>query len=161
MGIRPQRVDVPDRATGIGKVLLTDKHERPVRHPPGMDIALGGGDLGVAAAEVDGSRLARVRIGPGHAALDREVDLEGAGTVTEAPETAGNPRRQPITEDVGDRAGGEVEHRHVRRRQLRRRLDPHTGLDLAAEIAKQRHQRVGDRLRAARPRPASRGGGRR
>ena len=58
--------------------------------------------------------------------------------------------RQPVAQDVGHRRRGQIEHRDVGRRQLRRRLDPDAGLDLAAQIAQQRRHRVGDRLRSAR-----------
>jgi hypothetical protein len=45
---------VPDGVRRIRQVLLTDEHERTVRHPPSMDVALGGGDLGEAAADLVG-----------------------------------------------------------------------------------------------------------
>ena len=90
-----------------------------------------------------------VRVRPRHAALDGEVDFERAGAAPEPGEGPGNSARQPVPEDLGDRTGRQVEHRDVRRRQLRRRLDPDAGLDLAAQLAQQRHHRIGDRLRSA------------
>jgi hypothetical protein len=62
------------------------------------------------------------------------------------PKGAGNPARQAIAEDVGDRTRRQVEHRHIGARQLRRRFDPHTLLDLAPEIAEHPCQGIGDRL---------------
>lgn len=43
--------------------------------------------------------------GPRDAALDREVGLEGSGPVAETAVGPRDPPRQPVAEDVGDRAG--------------------------------------------------------
>ena len=71
------------------------------------------------AAEVDRPGPARASVRPRHAALDREVDLERARAVPVAAVGAGDPRRQPVAEDVGDRAGREVEERRRRRAAVR------------------------------------------
>ncbi len=78
-----------------------------------MDVALGGSDLGEVPTEVHGARLVRVAIGPGHATVHGEVDLERAGPIPEASKGASHFARQPITEDVGDRTRRQVEHRHI------------------------------------------------
>ena len=44
-------------------------------------------------------------VGPRHAALDREVDLEGARPVAVAAVGAGDPAREPVAGDLGDSAG--------------------------------------------------------
>ena len=62
-----------------------------------------------------GARPARRPRGPGHAAGDGEVDLERARAVAVAAVGARDARRQPLTGDVGDRAGREVEHDRVGR----------------------------------------------
>ncbi len=141
-------MNVADRTLRIGQVLLTDQHERPLRHPPGVDIPLGRSQFPIGPGQVYRARPTRVGIGPGHAALDGEVDFEGAGTTAELGEGARNSARQTIPEDARDRSGRQIEHRDVCRRQLRRRLDVDTGLDLAAQLAEQRHHRIGDRLRS-------------
>ena len=75
-------------------------------------------------------------VGPRHAALDGEVDLERARPVAETPVGASDPARQPVAEDAGDGAGREVEHRHIGGRQLAGRVDAHAGLDLAAQVGR-------------------------
>ena len=72
---------------------------------PAWIVPLGRGDLGDSVPPTcTVPARARVRIRPRHAALDREVDLERARAVPEPPVGAGDPRRQPVAEDVGDRA---------------------------------------------------------
>ncbi len=98
---------------------------------------------------------------PRHPALDREVDLEGRRPVLVAAVGAGDPRRQPLAGDRGDGAGSEVEGDHVREVELGQGADPHSGLDPAAVLPQLRHERVGQRLRAAagdRPADAVAGG---
>ena len=51
---------------------------------------------------MDGPGPPRLLLGPGHPALDREVELEGAGPVLEATVGAGDPGRQAVP--------GELEH---------------------------------------------------
>ena len=55
MCVRPQRVDVADGALRVGQVLLADQNERALRHASRVDIALGGGEFGVAAHDVNGA----------------------------------------------------------------------------------------------------------
>lgn len=57
---------------------------------------------------------------------------------------ARDPPRQPVAQDVGDRAGHEVEEDHVGRGQIGRGAHPHTGLDPAAELRELRRERVAD-----------------
>ncbi len=90
-----------------------------------------------------------VRVRPGHAAVDGEVDFERTRTTPELAEGARNSARKPIAEDGGDGFGCEIEDRHVGGRQLRRVPDRDTGLDLGAQVGQQRNHRVGDGLRSA------------
>ena len=61
----------------------------------------------------------------------------------------------PAVRHVQDRARREVEQCRPVRRKLLERADRHAGLDLAAVLAEDRCQRIGDALRAAaRDRPA-------
>jgi hypothetical protein len=46
-------MDVAHGAAGVGEVLLAHQDERPLGQPAGVDLPLGGRDLGVGAAEVD------------------------------------------------------------------------------------------------------------
>ena len=129
--------------------------------PPGADLALGESDLRERAAQVHGAGPADVRVGPRHAALDREIHLERARSPPETAEGTRHPRRQRVTKHAGDRIGREVEQGHVGRRELRRGLDQNAGFDLAAEVGQQRGQRGGDRPGPAgrdRPAPAVAGG---
>ncbi len=98
---------------------------------------------------MDRAGLAGRRRGPGNALRDGEVDLEGAGAVTESAVGAGDPARQPIAEDVGGDRRRHVQHQHIARREVAGRGHELTGLDLAAVAFDVGGQRVGDRLRAA------------
>src|SRR5581483_10214017 len=75
VGVGPHRVDVAGRALGVGQVLLPDQHERPLRHAAAVDRALGGHDLLERTAHVYGARASARLVGPGHAALDGQVEL--------------------------------------------------------------------------------------
>ena len=145
--VGPNRVDVAVRAIGIGEVLLGDEHEGALRHPAAVDLALGCDDLLEGSAAVDGAGAPAGLVGPGHAALDREVDLEGAGPVSVAAVGARHLRGKAIARRSRRWRGGEVEEDDVGRGQLRG-LAP-TGLDGPAVLAQVGGQRVGDRLRAA------------
>ncbi len=149
MGVGPDRVDVADRARGIGEVLLADEDEGPLRHPAPVHLALGGDGLRKGADDVDRPGPPRGLFAPGDPALDREVDLEGAGPVLVAPIGAGDPGGQPLTGEVGDGAGRQVEDDRVGRGQLGQGAHRPTGLDRAAVLADHRGEGVGDRLRAA------------
>src|SRR4029079_17963432 len=50
--VGPYGVDVADRALRVGQILLSDKDERPLRHPTGVHVPLGGGQFGVGACQV-------------------------------------------------------------------------------------------------------------
>ena len=130
--VGPDRVDVAARARRVGQVLLADEDEGPLRHPAAVDLALGEDDLLEGADRVHRPRPAGGRVGPGDAALDREVDLEGSRAVPVAAVGAGDPRRQPLAGDLGDRAGREVEDDRVGGRQLVERAHRPAGLDPAA-----------------------------
>ena len=72
-----------------------------------------------------------------------------------APVGAGDPARQPLAGDLGDRGRSEVEDDCVGGRQLLQRAHPPAGLDPAAVLGDRRRQRVGDRARATpRDRPS-------
>jgi hypothetical protein len=120
----------------VGEVLLADQDERALGHAPGVDVAFRGGDLAEGPAEVHGSRAGGVWVGPGNAALDRELDLGRPRAVAITAVPAGATSRQAGTEDVRHRARGQVEDGHVGRRQIGRRQDPDPGLDLAAKVGK-------------------------
>src|SRR5262245_49231475 len=89
MRVGPKWMYVANRSLRVGQILLSDKDERPLRHTAGVDIALARGDLGELAAKMDCARPARVRVGPRHATLNGEVDLERAGPPPESAVGAG------------------------------------------------------------------------
>ncbi len=61
---------------------------------PVMDVALLGGELGIAACDVNGARPARGGVGPRDTAFHGEVHLERARALAKPPVGAGNPRWQ-------------------------------------------------------------------
>ncbi len=73
-------------------------------------------DLPEGPDHVHGARAASGRAAPRHATGDREVDLERPGSVPVAPVGARDARGQPLTGDLDDGAGREVEHDRVGRR---------------------------------------------
>ena len=149
-------MQVAARARGIGEVLLAEQDEGALGHPAAVDLA-----LGMRPAPRRSRRRGRSPPGressvrPGHAALDREVELEGAGAVPVAAVGAGDRggRRSPAISATARRR--EVEEHGVGARQLGERADRAAGLDRPAVLADDGGQRSGDRLRAAaRDRPA-------
>src|SRR5262249_53098496 len=139
VAVGPDRMDVAARAARIGEVLLADEYERPLGHPAAVDVALGGDDLPEGAGGVDGPGAAR--------ALDREVDLEGAGAMAVSAQAARRPGRDPRAGDLGDGARGEVEDDRVDGRELVERADRAAGLDRPPALADDGGEGVGDRLR--------------
>jgi len=144
--VAPHRVDAAHRALRIGQVLLADEHKGSFGQASGMDVALRGSEFCEGPGQMHRASPVGVRVGPGHAALDGEVDLERSGATPELAERAMDSGRQAVFQDSSDRIWREIEHRDVGRWQLRRRRDPDARFDLAAQIAEQRHHRVGDRL---------------
>ena len=111
---------------------------------------------------MDGAGPPAGLVRPRDAALDREVDLEGARPVPVAAVGARDPRaaaarRRSRRPPPGARSSTTASAVG----QLGERVDPRAGLDRAAVLAQHRGQRVGDRARAAPRRPASRRRGRR
>src|SRR5271156_5506983 len=104
MGVAPHWVNVADGALRVGQVLLPDQHERPLRHPAGVDIPLGGGQFAIVTDHVHRARPTRVRVRPGHPAVDGEVDFERTRTTPELGEGTRDSPRQTIAEDTGDGA---------------------------------------------------------
>src|SRR5690606_14202336 len=77
--------------------------------------------------------------------------------VPEALEAASKPGRQRVARDPRERSRHDVEEHDARLRERGERLDRAPGLDLSAERAEARSERVDDRLRAAaRERPTDR-----
>ena len=150
VGVGPDRVDVAGRAARVGQVLLADEHERPLRHPPAVDVALGGDDLLEGAGRRARSRRAGALVRPRDAALDREVDLERAGPVAVAavaPRRPGpaagrrrcrRPRAGARSSTTASAAGSSASERTGRPVSI---VPPCSRDD--------RRERVGDRLRAA------------
>ena len=113
-------MDIPDGALRVGEILLSDEHERTLGHAPGVDVPLGGGDLGEGAGQVDRPGPVRVRFVHGTPPSTAKSTLNAPG-----PRGTGEARelaRQTVTEDASDRAWRQVEHGDVGRRQLRGRL---------------------------------------
>ena len=79
--------------------------------------------------DVDGAGAAAGLRHPGHAPLDREVDLEGAGAVPVAAVGAGDPAGEAVAGDLGDGARREVEDDRVGAVELGQRTHPHPRLD--------------------------------
>jgi hypothetical protein len=146
MRVRPEWVEVPDGPLRVGEVLLADQHEGPLGHASCMNVPFGGGELVVAAHDVNRARAVGRRVCPRDAAFDSEVHLECAWSLPEPAVGAGYPARQAVTEDACDGFGCQIEHRHIGGRQLRGRIDPRARFDLAAEVSQQCRQRIGDRL---------------
>ena len=68
---------------------------------------------------VHGAGPVGVRVGPGHTAIDGEVDFERARAAPECVESTRNTSGQTISEDAGDRTRRQIEHRDIGRRQRR------------------------------------------
>ena len=68
---------------------------------------------------MDGAGAPRPPPPPGHAALDREVELEGRGAVACSGGRRGRPGRQPVAGDLGDGAPARGRRRPRRRRGAR------------------------------------------
>src|SRR5580704_11511202 len=96
---------------------LDGEHVRPLGVPAGRDRRLPGRDLVEGPAQVDGRRGRHRRVAPRHRAVKRPVELERAGTVPVPAQPPGVPGGQPVTADVGDLPGGEVEEDGRRPRQ--------------------------------------------
>ena len=94
-------------------------------------------DLLEGADDVDGAGPAARLRRPRHAALDREVDLEGARPVPVAAVGARDPGGQPVPGELGDARGGQVERDDV-------------GVELGEGADPRRRSRSGRRARAAR-----------
>src|SRR6185295_12868485 len=144
VGVTPYGVHVSDGPLRIRKILLPDEDERPFGHSPRGDVALGRGDLGERPGQVHGPGFVRVSVGPRHAALDGEVDLERARPTPEAAVRARHSARQAVSKDFGDRLGREIEQGDVGGRELTCGVDADPGLDLAAQVEEHGRHRVGD-----------------
>ncbi len=155
--VQPQGVDVTLRAGGVGEVLLAHQDERALRHHASGHGALGRGDLRGGPAEVQRAGATRVGVGPGHATLHGEVDLERRGAVAEASELAPHRGRHPRPQDAygGVRRGVEDDGRGAlgpEPGELAHLVEPGdvgAGDHPSAEALEQGDHRGGDRLAAA------------
>ena len=154
-------MDVAVRARRVGQVLLGDEHVGPLGHPAAVDVALGRDQLLEGARRMHGPGPPAGLVRPGDPALDREVDLEGPGTVLVAAVGAGDPRGQAVARDVGHGGRGEVEDDRVDVGQLAQRADRDAGLDLSPVLGEGARERVGDRGASLPSRPPNRTRGRR
>ena len=89
------------------------------------------------AAEVDSAGAPAGLVGPGDVAFDGEVELEGAGAVPVPAVGAGDPGRQPVAKDLGDRPGRQVEQDDVGGRDVAGAAHVDAGVGLAAEVGEQ------------------------
>jgi hypothetical protein len=85
---------------------------------PAWMSRFGGGQFGERADDVHGAGAAGFGVGPWHATVDGEVDLERAWAAAEPPVSLTDAARQTVAEDACDRLGRHVEHGHVGRRKL-------------------------------------------
>ena len=155
-------MDVARGAPRVGQVLLGHEHERALRHPAAPHLALGGGDLLEGPSHVDGAGAAAGLVGPGHAVLHGQVELErararagSAGRRAPRAPAGGRrpdpPRRSGARSSTTASASGSSESERTR-----------TPVSIAAPCSRStRDQRVGDRLRAAARRRPIRTGARR
>ena len=117
--------------------------------------ALGLRDLRRPAAEMDGSGLQDVRRTPRNRAVEGVVELEHPRPVSPCLQPSSIPGRQHVTGERDELARREVAQDDIARRQFAQRFDLAPGLDLAAQCAQSRRERIRNRLRAAaRERPA-------
>src|SRR5215207_380708 len=143
------------RAGRVEEALLRQQHERSLGMLAAPHGGFTGGDLLQRASEVDGPGPQALDGPPGDRAVEREIYLEDAGTVTVilegAPVALGDVRPR----DVEQLAGRDVEEDRARARHLLDRVHPDAGEDLAAEGDQVRGEGVGYLLRPAlRERPA-------
>src|SRR6476620_5638123 len=136
--VGPEGVQVAARAARVGEVLLADEDVGTVGHAAAVDLSLGGDDLLERADRVNAAGAAGRLEAPGHPALDREVELEGARPISVAAVGAGDAPRQPVAGQLQNAARGEVEDDRVGRRQLVEGAHPPAGLDPAAVLADHR-----------------------
>ena len=119
----------------VGERLLADDHERALGHATAVDQLLSGGDLRERSGCVHRSRQTCGLARPRHTLRDGEVDLERSRAVAVATVGARDARGQPLTGDLGDRAGRQIEYDRVRRGKLGQRSHPPAGLKVAAVLA--------------------------
>ena len=134
------------RARRVGDGGLHGEHPGVVDVPAAGRLALGAHDL-LGRADVHGTGAGQKGVGPRHEAAERPINLEDAGAVAPALESAGIARGQPVARDRQHLARSHVENDDARRGQLGERGDPVTRVQLAAERAQASDERVGHRLR--------------
>ena len=150
MAVGPERVLARRRPGRVGHARLDAEHEGTVRVPAAGDRPLGRGHLLGRAAEVDraGARDRGVR--PGHRRVEGVVDLEHPRAVAEPLQPAPVAHGQAGPRDLQDLARGEVEQRSRGAGGSPPRSRTRRPVTISAPCAAQpRHQRVGERLRAA------------
>ena len=89
------------------------------------------------------------RPAPRNRPRQRPVNLEDTRAVAKAPQLRGVGRRQRVAAHAQRLTRRDIEECGARRRQFGERANGPSDLDLAAELAKIRRHRVGDRLRSA------------
>jgi hypothetical protein len=155
--VGPGRVLADRRASVVEEALLREQDEGPLGVPSLPRRALGFGDLGRRAAEMDGGGARNLGGAPRDRAVERVVDLEDARAVAPTLEAAAVGRREEVAGEREQLPRRDVADDDVAAREVAQRGDGMSGLDLAAEFAQPCSERVGDRLRAAaRKRPAVR-----
>ena len=126
VAISPRRVLTGRGARRIEKRLLRDEHERPLGVAAAPDFRLVQGDLLDRAADVDRRCSGTFCGAPRNRSIERPVDLEHTGTVSESLQAANVARwkrvarngRQLPRRDIEDRCAArwKVSHRSDRRR---------------------------------------------
>ena len=113
--VGPEQDDGAGRAGRVGEVLLADEHEGAFRQLAPRRGGLGGDDLFRGAVEMQGAGSPAVVVGPGHVAVDGELDLVHGRSVLVARQAAAHPPGQPFADDAYDGVRCGVQHDDVRR----------------------------------------------
>ena len=137
VGVQVDGVDAIGRPAGVGDVLLGHQHEGAVRHAAPVDVGFRCGHLLEGPAQVNGSGPTDRLVGPRDAALDRQVDLEGAGAIAVALIAVPQPGRLAAGGDAGEGMGSNIEQCHPVRGEITEGPHLAPGLDRPPE---RRHQ---------------------
>ena len=146
VAVRPRRLLALGHATRVEEALLREENVRLLADGAAPRLALGRGDLLERAAEVDGRGARALLRRPRDRPVERPVDLEHARPVAKLLEPVAVALGQLLARHRDELARRHVEENRFRIPELGERLDARAGLDLAAERAEVRGERVGELL---------------
>jgi len=113
VGVAVDGVQVADRASRIGQILLADQDEGGRGHFAVDNEPLGCGYLGEGAAHVHCAGSPGRVVGPRDAPLDCEGELECTGPLTIPTEGSGDSRGEALARDVRGSGWRGVEHDEI------------------------------------------------